>query len=310
MDKYLSMYSKPNKEKRSVKNDEGYIKHLEETFSGMTIDKITPEDVSNYKSKRIEDGAAPQTVRHEMNCLSQSFNLAIDVLNWIKINPCVKVKKPTVKKKKVRWLTKPEEAALALSSQGLLRGQLPDIITTAHHTGLRKKQILELKWSEIDMVKRTIHVMQSKTDEEVTIPMSDTLYQMLLKRSKVVSMSGYVFTTENGTPVLPGNLDREFWKALKRAGIENFRFHDLRHTFGTRLIQSGVDIYTVSKLMGHTNIETTTRYAHLISANLKSAVSVLDNSPAQNDVNPQARKENNSLTEEIEKEPERKVGNG
>ncbi len=291
MDNYLNGYSMINKKPKTVKNDRCYIKHLAETFSGITLDKITPDLISGYKARRISDGAMPQTVKHEMNCLSQAFKIAIDELSWIKDNPCVKVKKPRVKKSKIRWLTTEEEIALLNSAQGYLHGQLPDIITTALHTGFRKDGILELKWKDIDLFRKAITIMQDKTNEQVTIPMSDTLFQLLTARSKVVNMSGYVFATSKGTRILPGNLDREFWKALKIGGIEKFRFHDLRHTFATRLIQAGVDIYTVSKLLGHKDIETTTRYTHLLTANLKSAVRVLDNFSAG-------------------KEPEKQVENG
>ena len=263
--------------KKSFKNDRTYIKHLSKIFSGMTIDRITPELISGYKSVRLADGAAPQTVKHEMNCLTRAFSVALDEWNWINHNPCLKVKKPRVKNAILRWLSEGEERALLKAAQGYLGGQLPDIIITAEHTGLRKGSLLGLKWKDVDMFRRTITIMQSKTEEPVTIPLSDTLFQLFTVKSKVVNMSGYVFATGKGTRILAGNLDREFWKALNIAGIENFRFHDLRHTFATRLIQAGVDIYAVAKLLGHKDIKTTTRYAHHHTDSLRNAVRFLDN---------------------------------
>ena len=102
-------------------------------------------------------------------------------------------------------------------------------------------------------------------------------------------MSGYVFTTENNTRISPRNMTREFYNALRKAGIQDFRFHDLRHTFATRLVQSGVDIYSVAKLLGHKDIKTTQRYAHHYPESLRRSVQILDSfsgsveSPEQGD---------------------------
>lgn len=105
--------------------------------------------------------------------------------------------------------------------------------------------------------------------------MNDIVSNMLVRKSRITAMSGYVFTTSRGTRILSTNLQREFWKVLKKAGIENFRFHDLRHTFATRLVQAGVDLYTVSKLLGHRDVKTSQRYAHHNVESVRLAVQKL-----------------------------------
>jgi len=99
---------------------------------------------------------------------------------------------------------------------------------------------------------------------------------MLLLKSRVVNISGYVFSTTNGTRINRWNLKREFANALRKAGITDFRFHDLRHTFATRLVQSGIDLYRVAKLLGHRDVSTTQRYAHHCPESLRSSVEMLD----------------------------------
>ena len=119
--------------------------------------------------------------------------------------------------------------------------------------------------------------MKTKNKDPKTIPLNQTVYELLLRKRKVINMTGYVFTTSNGTRIRARNLQREFYKALKNANIQNFRYHDLRHTFATRLVQSGEDLYKVAKLSGHRNISTTQRDAHRYPKSPRSSVNLLDN---------------------------------
>jgi integrase len=276
MEKYLDEHSRVNKTQRCYMNDKIYVRHLKKMLSGLTLDRVTPQLISQYKSMRLSNGKSPQTVKHEMNCLTHAFNLAVREWDWINYNPCLKVQKPKVNNKIMRWLTDDEEKRLLDASKDYLHGQLPAIIMLALQTGMRQGEILTLKWENIDMFKRAITIMQSKTNEPKTIPLNDTGFNVLLCKGKVVNMSGYVFTTQNGTRVHSSNLQREFWKVLEKAKVESFRFHDLRHTFATRLVQSGVDLYSVSKLLGHKDIKTTQRYAHHHIDSLRKSVRVLD----------------------------------
>jgi integrase len=118
--------------------------------------------------------------------------------------------------------------------------------------------------------------MKSKNKEKRGIPLNASAMEVLIRRSKIIPISGYVFATSNGTKIMTRNLNRAFTKAVKKAGIKNFRFHDLRHTFATRLVQKGVDIYKVSKLLGHKSIQVTERYAHHYPESLRDGVEVLD----------------------------------
>jgi len=137
---------------------------------------------------------------------------------------------------------------------------------------MRKEEILNLKWSNVDFKNGVVIVEGTKNGEIRKIPMNKKL-TATLEGAKKVSKSGYVFS-ENGNPY--GDVKTGWWSALKKAKIEGFRFHDLRHTFGSRLGMAGVDLRTIQELMGRKDIKMTMRYSHPTPEHKKNAVKVLD----------------------------------
>jgi integrase len=122
-----------------------------------------------------------------------------------------------------------------------------------------------------------VTVVRSKNGEKRTIPLSVRAFELLKVKVKGMnSSSGFVFASEAGTKFDHRNLRRAFYEALKRAEIDDFRFHDLRHTFATRLAQAGVDLYKIAKLLGHKDIKMTQRYSHHYPESLRDGVAVLD----------------------------------
>jgi integrase len=137
-------------------------------------------------------------------------------------------------------------------------------------------------WRDIDLFRKTVKVEISKRKKKLrqsgkkkykVIPMSETLFLMLLRRSKVQHISGRLFWISSST------VRQEFDEAVERAGLQNFHFDDLRHTFATRLVQAGVNLYVVKELMGHESIKTTERYAHHYPESLRPSVMLLDEVP-------------------------------
>jgi integrase len=143
----------------------------------------------------------------------------------------------------------------------------------ALNTGMRRGEILNLKWSDINMRTGTIIIRKSKNNEVRMIPINDTLKQSLEQIGPQQS-NEYVFGNGNGKPYV--TIKTGFKAAVRRAGITDFRFHDLRHTFASHLIMSGVDIKSVQELLGHKDIRMTIRYSHLSNAHLQEAVKRLD----------------------------------
>jgi len=147
------------------------------------------------------------------------------------------------------------------------------MIIVAINTGMRRGEILSLKWDRVDFQREIITVVRSKNDGVRYIPMNKRLTKEL-KAVKINAAGEYVFSKESGEPFK--DIKNGFWGALKRSGIEKCRFHDLRHTFASHLVMKGTDITTVKELLGHKTISMTMRYAHLSKEHKQQAVDSLE----------------------------------
>jgi integrase len=138
---------------------------------------------------------------------------------------------------------------------------------------MRRGEILGLKWEDIDFRNGVITLLDTKNGEKREVPMNDTLIETLRSIRRHPS-SPYVFCDQEGKRFCRAR--GSFNTALRRAGIENFRFHDLRHTLGSNLVMQGVELNTVREILGHKSIDMTLRYAHLSPAHKTKAVRVMD----------------------------------
>ncbi|MDD4363432.1 MAG: site-specific integrase, partial [Atribacterota bacterium] len=234
-----------------------------------------PQMIEEYKTKRLQVGVSPATVNRELSCLRHLFNKAIEWGYLIK-NPMQSVKLLKEPPGRTRYLRTEEIERLldvidTFSED--IRSYLKPIVLIALNTGLRKREILQLRWKDIYFEKRKITVSVTKTNEVRVIPMNETIYRELKEMSQK-NDSEYLFCNKKSEPF--GNVRKSFDRALKLAGIEDFRFHDLRHTFASHLVMNGCDIRTVQRLMGHKDIKMTMRYSHLSRSHLQDAVSKLD----------------------------------
>ncbi len=273
--KYLTEHSARNKAPRSYTRDMGISKHLTDFFGDVTLTEITPKRITEYKTRRRVAGASPRTVNYELALLGHAFNLAVREWEWCSQNPVQRVSKERVSNDKERWLTLEEEERLLASSPKWLQ----EIIIFAVNTGLREGEILNLQWTQVDLFRRTITLlgMEQKNRGKDTLPINKAVLQVMKARAKVRHIkSNYVFYNGSGNPYNARNLLRAFYSAMRKAEVHGLRFHDLRHTFATRLVQEGVDVYAVQRLGRWKNISMVMRYAHHYPESLRAGVEVLD----------------------------------
>lgn len=272
IDIYLE-YSKANK--RSYKLDENYCKVFAEYFGkNIRLKDITPQKIERFKSF-LKDGRKNATVNRYTEALGKMFNVAI-ANNIAKINPLKQIKKLKQDNYKIRFLTKDEETALfkVLQKNRAYHYFIP-IVICALQTGMRKGEIINLKWSNIDFDNKFIELLQTKSGKARKIPISDKLMSELLKL-KQNKISEYVFTNPF-TKTKYVSIHKGFAEVLKKANITNFRFHDLRHTAATRMTEMGIDLVVVQEILGHSDVKTTMRYAHPVPERKLKAIEILNN---------------------------------
>jgi integrase len=249
------------------------MNHLLPVFGKLKLAEVTPKLLAAYKVKRRLEKAAPATINKELGLVRHAFNVALREWEWCRSNPMHKVSMETVHNQVDRWLASDEESRLLASSPEWLR----EIITFALNTGMRRGEILNLQWRDVDFSRGVLVVMKSKNKERRTIPLNGIVFELLAARQgRMRVKDGYVFASSQDTRIDERNLTRAFYAAMEAAKVENFRFHDLRHTFATRLVQKGVDLYKVQLLLGHKTPAMTQRYAHHSPESLRDGVQVLE----------------------------------
>ena len=273
IEKFVKEYT-PTLSANTQKAYKYYLNNFRRFFGDPKISSMTPKMITRYKVERRQNGASSSTINRELYTLSKAFSLAVNEWEWLNANPVSKVSKEKEDNERDRWLSSDEEKRLL----NYCPGWLIDIVVFALHTGLRQDELLSLEWPRVDFSRRTILIQKTKTGKPRTLPVNRVALGILEERSKVGSIKNdLVFLSANGTKFNRHNIKRAFKRSLMRAGIKNFRFHDLRHTFATRLVQKSEDLYKVAKLLGHRNIKMTQRYAHHCPESLRSGVEVLAN---------------------------------
>jgi integrase len=267
---------------------------------------LRPTDLEAWHVALRDKGLAPATVQKCFLVLRSSLDDAVrDGL--LAKNPAALLKQPAIPRTEARHLTRSELAALMTELSGT---RCERVITMIAHTGLRKGEALALRWSDIDLDKGTLRiagtlarlngqlvVSEPKTQKSRrTLPLTPPVIALLkaqhtaqaadkLKAGSLWADSGNVFTSETGHPLDPRNVLRAVETASRRAGLEGVSVHSLRHSAATTMLESGVPLHTVSKMLGHSDTRITGDiYGHTSDDAAQSAMSALSSALSSNGV--------------------------
>lgn len=267
-DMFIENYSKVNKE--SWMDDRGRLQWINGLFGDVTLNEVSPMHIERLKLRKLEEGATKATVNHYLKTLRRMFNIAI-TWGYADKNPVRGIRFYSEKDaQRDRVLTREEEDCLL----GVASERLRPILIVALNTGMRKGEILRLMWQYVDFENRIILVKKTKSGKPRTLPINSHLLDELICLKKRNRNSQYLFTNpRTGRP--PVTIKKSFDAALQAAKIQNFRFHDLRRTFGSRLALAGVDLNRIKELLGHASIKTTEIYLHAELKDIREAVEVL-----------------------------------
>jgi integrase len=211
----------------------------------------------------------PRTVNIEVNTLSAIFREAIK-RGFVDRNPVKGVRKLPEENIIIRYLSADEEKSLLAACAPTL---VP-VVMLALHTGMRLGELLHLEWKDIDFEQRLIRVKLTKSHRTRYLPMNARAVETLKGLPRRPDI-GLVFWNPKSGRHWTWTHAPGWHKAIEASGVKEFRFQDLRHTFASRLVQAGVPIKVVQELLGHANVATTMRYAHLAPADLRRAVDIL-----------------------------------
>jgi integrase len=270
-DKYLNLHAQPKKSPQSCKEDIGKLNIILKKHGHLRVDSISTLDLQKLHSDLYK---TPVQANRTMALLSKMFNLAIQ-WGWRSDNPVKGVGKYK-EQKRYRWLDDEESQRLFTVLDAYHNQSVANAIRLLL-TGARKTELLSATWDQFDLEKGvwTKQAHSTKQRKMEHVPVSSVVLG-ILKQMKEQANSPFLFPGKTPGEYLKN--PKKAWQTIrKKADIPDVRIHDLRHTYASHLVSSGLSLSIVGKLLGHTQASTTQRYAHLADAPLREATELLGN---------------------------------
>jgi integrase len=254
--------------KRSAKDDEGRFRNILPEFGDVALASLSSHAIQRLHDRLRVQGCAATANRH-LALLKRCLNLAII---WGKLegaNPVRGIRMHQENNQRHRYLSGDELRSFLTALDAEPSRSLADALRFLLMTGARRTEVLQARWDAIDLDKQQWYLQHTKNGKSRFVLLNNAAVELLRQRPR----------TEGNVYVFPGKKDGEaivnpykgFRRALTRSGITGLRIHDLRHSFASLAINNGATLYEVQHLLGHTDMKTTQRYAHVASANLRKA---------------------------------------
>jgi integrase len=249
---------------KSAKSERDRVKFWVREFGNRPIGQITRGEIEDWQRRRAQTNK-PATVNRMLCRLRHLFNKAVE---WelLDESPVRRLKFLRENNARLRYLSLDECRKLI---DACIASHMKATVTVALHTGMRQGEILNLKWDDLDLGTRSILIRDSKNGERRHVPMDSTLATLFASYPHTPG-SDYVFPNAQGGRMKW--VQKAFRNALARAGITDFHFHDLRHTFASQWMMNGGDLYVLKEILGHKTVQMTQRYAHLSPAYKRAMV--------------------------------------
>jgi integrase len=277
LDRYLA-YGTVAKRPGTSALDHIVAKQLRPVFGSLRLPEVTKRKVLSYLEDKLHAGLAPSTVNYHLAILRHSFTMAVQ---WelLRENPLAGVKLPAkIENERVRYLL-PDEYTRLLS---VCNPMWQRLVTLAVHTGLRKGQLMHLRWDRIDLTHNLLVLPPdpgSKKKRAQIVELNSTaravLGEIQAEQARAGLQTLWCFYNPRTGEAYRRDADSAWYTALRKAGLTDFHFHDLRHTMATWLRMSGADLLTIKEALGHADIKMTLRYAHITPLYRRAAMEKL-----------------------------------
>lgn len=257
---------------KSFKTLEGYMKRIKKRWGKYRLTDIRQQDIAAWLAELRGEGLADATVEKTRVIMSRSFQLGAQwEIPGADRNPVKAVPRKKFSNAREMYVDSAQAAQLLDAASGSRNRQLRSIIALLLLTGMRVSELLSSRWSNVDLERRTLFLPTSKTGRSRHIPLSQAAIDVLTEMKRP---AGAVFLFPNPrNPQKHLNSIKHGWQAVRDAvGLPTLRIHDLRHSFASAAVTAGIDLYHVGKIMGHQQVSSTARYAHVANSALMAAV--------------------------------------
>jgi integrase len=232
---------------------------------------ITPAQIAAHRDTLTREHRATSTVNRYLSALSHAFSIAVREWGWLEDSPTRNVSKPREPRGRVRYLSDEERHRLLGACRESLNPSLHTIVVLALSTGARRGELLSLRWPDVDLKRGTLTFHQTKNRERRTVPLTGQALALTHQHAKVRRLTT-LLVFPDPTETRPANIRAAWQGAVRRAGIESFHFHDLRHTAASYLAMNGASLLEIAEVLGHKTLAMVKRYAHLTEGHTRSVV--------------------------------------
>lgn len=228
--------------------------------------------LGEFRDRLLSEGRSGPTANHYLAALSHAFSVAKREWGWVEYNPVRKVRKEKERTGRLRYLSREELDRLLQTCKAAKNRYLYPAVLLALSTGMRHGEIMGLTWDRVDLKAGRITLERTKNGERRLVPLNGEALAAAREMGKVRRLDSALLFLSHGDSATPIDLRKPWETALSVAGIENFRFHDLRHTAASYLAMSGADMLTIADVLGHKTLQMVKRYAHLSDQHKAEAV--------------------------------------
>ena len=269
--------------KKSAKDQVQQLGWWKIAIGGYALADVSPSLLAECRDKlgreitaRGKHRSSASVVRY-LAALSHAFTIAIKEWGWMEDNPMRKVTKPKESRGRVRFLSDAERVRLLKVCHESRNPYLYPVVVLALSTGMRQGEILGLTWDDVDLNRGRAILHETKNDERRAVAITGHALELLKELSKVRRIDSNFLFPSKGSGRKPINLRAPWEVALKRVDIEDFRFHDLRHSAASYLAMNGASLAEIAEVLGHKTLQMVKRYAHLSEGHTASVVESMNN---------------------------------
>jgi integrase len=235
------------------------FRRLGKRYGELAVETLTPDVLRAWRDE-LQQTRTSGTVRVYMGALAGALRFAVEELEWLPSHPMARVRKPPKAPERVRFLDEDERSRLLAACQQSRNPFLSTLVLLALTTGARKNELRRLQWTDVDLRQGFLKLSRTKNGEKRSVPVVGPALDRLRAQAEA-ARPGWVFPSHRSTG--PVGFQKAWERARDRAGLLDFRWHDLRHTAASYLAMSGASLREIAEILGHKTLQQTMKYAHL-----------------------------------------------